>query len=182
MTRKIVKRSKLLHLSILHKYDFRSCYDRKPQKDDLGKYFLSNFRLETVSINILWGWFYCIVFKMLPLIKLAFEINILKNRYVMMVLVFIFFGTSSFALDVLEFSSKLPGRLQMRKLRKVLYSSAVAFKNVNDPWFKLLVFGQSGQLGRHVQSNEFILLNNYILQYEQEHVNATTALFTAGLF
>ena len=88
---------------------------------------------------------------MLPLIKLAFEINILKNRYVMTVSVFIFFGANIFALDILEFSSKLPGRLQMQKLRKVLYSAAVAFTNVNDPSFKLLAFGQNGQLGRHVQ-------------------------------
>ena len=84
---------------------------------------MSNFRLESVSINILWGWFYCIVFKMFPLIKLVFEINIFKNRYVMMVLVFIFFGTSSFAFDVLEFSSKLPGRLQMRNLKMSTFTN-----------------------------------------------------------
>jgi len=117
---------------------------------DLVNYFLTNFKLESVSINILWGWFYCIVFKMskimmfyfLLMLKLAFEIKILKRRYEMTVLVFIFFWIRSFALDVLEFSSKLPGKSHSL-LRKRWH--------LNDPWFKLLVFGQNGHLGRHVQ-------------------------------
>ena len=60
---------------------------------------------------------------MFPLIKLAFEINILKNRYVMIVLVFIFFKGNIFALDVLEFSSKLPGKLQMHNLKMSTFTN-----------------------------------------------------------
>ena len=49
------------------------------------------------------------MFYFLLMLKLAFEIKILKRRYEMTVLVLIFFGTRSFASDVLEFSVKPPG-------------------------------------------------------------------------